>query len=70
MAPPVVAPMPQALDLAGSYTFRFDAVDPATGNTVASVVVSDASIFGEALSSLATFESPFGPFMLVAGPDA
>lgn len=70
MAPPIVAPMPQELDLAGSYTFRFDAVDPSTGSTVANVVVSDAQIFGESLGVTTSEAFSFGPFVLVAGPNA
>lgn len=70
MAPPIVAPMPQELDLAGAYTFRFDAVDVNTGATVASVVVSDASIFATSLGASTASELNFGPFMLVPGPGA
>lgn len=70
MAPPIVAPMPQALDLAGSYTFVFDAVDSATGVSLGTVVVSDAALFGEAFGTITADDFTFGPFVLVAGPGA
>jgi hypothetical protein len=68
VAPPIIAPMPEWLDLAGAYTIRFDAVSAGTGATVASVVVSDASIFGDAPGTSGVGSIEFGPFMLVAGP--
>jgi hypothetical protein len=70
MAPPIVAPMPEWLDLAGAYTIRFDAVDPATGATVAGVVVSDASLFGDAAGQTSVDSIFVGPAMLIAGPNA
>lgn len=70
MAPPIIAPMPEWLDLAGAFTIRFDAVDPATGNTIAGVNVSDGSLFGESVGQTTGDMIPIGPAMLVAGPNA
>lgn len=70
MSPPIVAAMPAELDLGGGFTFRFDAVDPTTGATVASVVVSDASIFATSVGVTSAGALNSGPFMLVPGPGA
>lgn len=70
MAHAIVAPMPQALDLAGEYTFVFDAQDPSTGASVAGVTVSDAQLFGEAIGQATGDVYNSGPFMLVPGPGA
>ena len=55
------------LDVDTGYTIRFTAVDPTTGNVVAGVKISKASIYATLIS---VGEPPVGPFMLVPGPGA
>ena len=69
MSAPLVAGLPPDLDLDGGYTFRFDAVDPATGATVSGVTVSAVAIGATDLAGGATALTA-GPFMLVPGPGA
>ena len=68
-APPLIAGLPPDLDLDGGYTLRFDAVDLATGATIAGVTVSAVAIGAADLAGPRT-GVVFGPFMLVPGPGA
>lgn len=68
MATKLDVPMPQDLDLTGSWKIRVTAVD-AAGAVVSAVNVSNVAIIADAPlgadNSLAV-----GPFMLVPGPGA
>lgn len=68
MAVPVDAPLAPELDLPDGYQVVFAALNPTTGAAVASVVVTEVSIFGTILGSAATEQLVLGPFMLVPGP--
>jgi hypothetical protein len=68
MAVPTNAPMAQNCDLPDGYIVRFAAVSPTDGSAVTGVVVSNVSIFGTNLGSLAADTT--GAFMLVPGPGA
>lgn len=70
MAKPVTANLPPDLDLADGYVIRLAALDPTTGAAVASVVVTDVSLFGTNLGGTADTAFAYGPFMLVPGPGA
>lgn len=70
MAVPVSVPMPGELDLPDGYQVVFAAVDPATGNAVSGVTVTNVSLFGTILGTGASGQLPLGPFMLVPGPGA
>jgi len=66
---PVDVSMPPDMAVPGGYTIRFTAIDPSTGETVAGVVISNASIqAGIDLGVASTLDS--GPFMFVPGPGA
>ena len=72
MAAPVTGAMPPDLDIGGSWTIRFDAVD-GTGATVSNVVVSNARIIGQPTTvepGNGTGLTLVGPYMLVPGPGA
>jgi hypothetical protein len=51
VAAPIIAPMPDLLDLAGPFTLTWAALDPVTGAPVAGVVVDEATIYGQHLRS-------------------
>jgi hypothetical protein len=70
MAKPYSASMPDNLDLPGNWTIRFAALDPSTGNAVAGVSVSGASLIVTNVGDGSDAELATGPFMLVPGPDA
>lgn len=42
---PVIAPLP-LIDLGPGVQVVLEAIDPATGNTVAGVVITDATLYG------------------------
>jgi hypothetical protein len=44
MAQKLTASMPENMDLDGTYTVRWAALDPTTGDDVAGVVISNASM--------------------------
>jgi hypothetical protein len=52
VAAPIIAPMPDLLDLAGPFTFTWTALDPVTGDPVDGVVIDEATIYGQNLRSL------------------
>lgn len=70
MSQPLVAGLPQDLDLSQGCTIRFDAVDPASGATIANVKVSNASIWANSAGADTSGTLNSGPFMLVPGPGA
>lgn len=61
MAQKITASMPEGMDLDFSYTIQYAALDPASGDAVAGVVVSTAAI-------LATQLSAGGPAALAVAP--
>ena len=65
MAQPLIVTLPPNLDLWDGCIIRVTAVDPATGNTVAGVRVSNISIEG---ASDDPGQLAYGPFQLVTGP--
>jgi hypothetical protein len=73
VAAPVLAPMPDGLDLASGYTLRVTALDPTTGNLVAGVNVGLEVITGTSSEPMAgggEGSYTIGPYLLVAGPSA
>lgn len=59
MAQKIKAALPPDLDLSGSWTVEWDAVDPTTGASVAGVVISDTSLRVEGSEeSLAAIGNP------------
>jgi hypothetical protein len=70
MAQPLIASMPQDLDLSQGCTLRFDAVDPTTGARVTGVVITNGSIWANSVGADTGTTLDSGPFMLVPGPGA
>ena len=69
MAQPLTVAFPPGLVLWAGCTIRVTALDPATGNTVAGVTVSNVSLECDQLAG-STNALDFGPFMFVPGPGA
>lgn len=55
------------MTLADDFTVRFEAIDPATGDPVDGVLVSEASLFVDEEPAVDE-ASAFGPFMYLPGP--
>lgn len=70
MAAPVLAPMPENLDLQAGYTLRVVALDPSTGNQVANVNIGQTVITATNISPAAAGTFAFGDWALVPGPMA
>jgi hypothetical protein len=70
MAEPFVAPMPPYLDLPSGFTLRINAVDPASGNQVTGVRLTEVTVMIENLGGGSVEQMGSGPFMLVPGPGA
>ncbi len=70
MAAPDLAPMPPGLELVDGYTVRLTAISPTTGNTVANVVISAATLQVVSLTGGPALALEAGPFSLVPGPGA
>jgi hypothetical protein len=68
MAQPLIAPMPPDETLGVGCRITVNAIDPATGNQVTGVTVSNFLIRVDTVEGLANLD--FGPFMLVPGPHA
>lgn len=69
MAVPVKTALPPGLTLSDGWTIRVTALDPATGNPVAGVQVTDVMIQARSLTGdTSALES--GDFRLVPGPGA
>lgn len=62
MAQKLTAAMPEGLDLDDRYTVAFTAIDATTGNPVAAVKVSNASLLVASLAGGDPGELAFGPF--------
>lgn len=68
--PPLNASLPEGLILDAGYQITLDAIDPATGATVAGVIVTRGTVTaGEALGA-GLGGGQLGPFMFVPGPRA
>lgn len=65
----VNAGLPEDLDIGGGYTLRVTALDPATGNPVPGVTVSNLVFTAEQVAGTPE-DLQVGPFMLVPGPNA
>lgn len=70
MAAPQVAGLPPGLNLGDGYVVRFGAVDPTTGNTVANVTISSATLQVITLTGAPPASIAGGPFLFVGGPEA
>ena len=68
MAKPYTAAMPPDTELDNDCNIEFVAIDPATGNAVTGVTVSNMSIYFDDVGGSGDFS--YGPFMLVPGPGA
>lgn len=67
MAQPLTVALPPGLSLGGGCTITVTALDPATGNVVTDVSVSNVTIeVDQTAGSEADLET--GPYMLVPGP--
>lgn len=66
MAAPVLAPMPDGLNLGSGYTLRVTALDPTTGNLVAGVNVGLEVITGTSADAGA-FPTLDNPILLGLG---
>lgn len=68
MAAPLKTAIPSETPLPNGCTIELVALDPATGNAVTGVTVSNVSIYADTTGN-ATLEA-LGPFMFVPGPGA
>ena len=70
MPQPLIADLPQLLDLDSGYTLRITALDAATGNQVAGVQVSKVIIMAANLGDPGTAgDLEHGDWVLVPGPE-
>lgn len=67
MAAPVNVSIPPGLELTGSYTVRFTALDASTGDDVTDVVISGATV-QYTDSSAPTVTVQTAPYSLIPGP--
>ena len=65
MPRPLIVALPPGLELWGDCSVRVTALDPATGNTVSGVNVSDVTLEVEQTDG---GDLSSGPFLLVPGP--
>lgn len=70
MAAPLLAPMPEALDLGPKYTLRVVALDPSTGNTVANVNIGTTVLTATNIGTAPADSFTQGDWFLVPGPNA
>lgn len=69
MAQPLIAPLPQELDLDSGYVIRITALDPSSGAVVAGVQVSSVIIMARNLSGSTPADLAVGEWVLVPGPE-
>jgi len=69
MAQPLLAPMPDNLDLDSGYVLRITALSPTTGAVISGVKVSAAIIMGTDVVGTAPGELEVGDWVLVPGPE-
>ncbi len=70
MAKPQQAPFPQELIIGPNWEIVFDAIDPASGASVAGVTVSGANVTATNAKTGRHETLTPGPYMLVPGPNA
>lgn len=70
MAQKLTGSMPDGMDLAFTYTIEWAALDPVTGDDVAGVVISEATMLVTQVSPGTAEDLVTGPFMLVPGPSS
>lgn len=70
MAVPSIAPLPPDIELDGNYTLRLTAIDPATGDHVAGVNVSQLVITVVNANDQPITDLAVGPWELVPGVGA
>lgn len=70
MAAPVKTSMPGDVDIGAAFTLRIAALDQSTGNAVAGVTFSNMMLEVSVPEGADVTALEFGPFLLVAGPDA
>lgn len=70
MARPLKASMPRDLDLEGTYTIRFTAIDPNTGAVIPNVQVKNMVLTVAPGANTSPTDLAVGPFLLVPGPGA
>jgi hypothetical protein len=68
MAQKLAAALPPSMELEFNYTLEWAALDPVTGNPVAGVVVSQATLLVNDLVAGDGSQLAVGPFVLVNGP--
>ena len=68
MAQKLTASLPEGMDLDQDYQIQFTAIDASTGDVIAGVNVSNASILAASLTGANVAGLELGPFMLVPGP--
>lgn len=68
MAAPMLAPMPQLMDLDAGYTLRVTALDPSTGALVAGVTIGEVTIQAADLSDAAAGPTPLPDVFLAHLP--
>lgn len=69
MAEPLIAGLPPFLQLGAGYQMRLQALDPATGLTVAGVKVANVSLFVQNAGGGSPEGLAEGPFLLVTGAE-
>lgn len=70
MAQPITAGLPRDLDLVGTYTIRFAALDPTSGTAVAGVNVKSMVLTVAPQAGTDSSDLVYGDFLLVPGPGA
>lgn len=70
MSEPLLAPMPQSLDLQPNYTLRVVALDPTTGSAVTGVTIGTVVITADNIAGVEGGGVVYGDWFLVPGPGA
>lgn len=70
MPAPLLAPLPDALDLRANYTLRVTAVSPTTGNIVSGVKIDTTVITATPMGEGGSGGIDYGDWFLVPGPGA
>lgn len=68
MSAPLTVALPPGLEVSESYTISVTALDPATGNVVSGVDVSNVTIEVDQTEG-SEADLAVGPFMYVTGPE-
>lgn len=71
MSAPLLAPMPESLDVQAGYTIRVTALDPTTGALVSGVKVTTVVLTADQVQNFSGGGGgPAGEWLLVPGPGA